>query len=54
MRHIKAIRSLPSVLVLFYLRSLRTSVSSIRHEIDFKTEILTKEMPGNCVYEEYG
>ena len=29
------------------------SVSSIRHEIDFKTVELAKEMPGDYVYEEY-
>ena len=52
--NVKTIRSLLSVLLSFYLRSLGTSVSSIRHEIDFKTVKLTKEMPGNCVYEEYG
>ena len=54
MCHVKAIRSLLSVLLLFYLRSLGKSVSSIGHETDFETVKLTKEMPGNRVYEEYG
>ena len=43
MRHVKTIRSLPSALLSFYLRSLWTSVSSIQHKIDFKTAKLTKK-----------
>ena len=54
MRRVKTNRSLPPVLLSFYLRSLRTTVSSVRQEIDFKTVKLADEMSGNCVYEEYG
>ena len=53
MRHVKKSVFIFSITVV--LSSFIVNVgSSIRHKIYFKTAKLMKEMPDNCVYEEYG